>query len=74
MASPGASPPPDGDRSRGYQDTATHAVLLAVAIILLSARLFTRVFIVKELGLDDLFIVIGVVSSLLGTKLFPLSV
>ena len=74
MASAGASPPPDGDRSRGYQTTATHATLLAVSIILLFARLFTRAFIVAELGLDDFFIAIGVVSNLLGTAFFLLSV
>ena len=59
------SPPPDGDQSRGYQITATHAVLLAVSVILLFARLFTRAYIKSGLGLDDLFITLGVVSNLL---------
>ena len=72
MANPGASMPPDGHRSRGYQLIAAHAVLLAVSIVLLSARLFTRAFILAELGLDDLFIVFGVVSNLLWITFFSI--
>ena len=65
MASLGASTPPDDDRSRGYQLIAAHAVLLAISIISLLTRLFIRVFILAELGLDDLFIMFEVVSNLL---------
>lgn len=66
MPTPGASisaPPPGGDRSRGFQDIAVHAILLGISTTLLSLRLYTRSVIVKNIGLDDYLIAIGVVSD-----------
>lgn len=77
MATPAASvssPPPDGDRSRGFQDIAVHAILLGVSTTLLLLRLYTRLVIVKNIGLDDYLIVIGVVSGTLIPIYQPLPV
>lgn len=70
MAAPEAStssPPPDGDRSRGFQIIAVHAILLGISTILSVLRLFTRSVIVKSIGLDDYLMVVGVVSNSLCT-------
>ena len=58
-------PPPDGDRSRGSQLIALSVTLLAMSTIIVLARLFTRSVIIKRLGPDDFFIVIGFVSNLI---------
>ena len=65
MSSGGAlsfHPPPDGDRDRGYHIIITQCIFLSVCTGLVVARLATRRLIVKTLGLDDLFIVLALVS------------
>ena len=72
MAAPKPSvsaPPPDGDRHRGFQEIAVHAILLGISTTLLLLRLYTRTVIVKKIGLDDYFIVIAVVRD----TLYPIS-
>lgn len=56
--------PLDGDRDRGPVVIAVDSIFLAIATFLVLARLFTRTFIIKSLGLDDLFIVLGNVSMI----------
>lgn len=53
--------PPDGTQNKGPAIIAVFAVTLAVAILLLAARLYVRALILKKLWLDDLFTTIGVV-------------
>ena len=59
-------PPPDGDRSRGYKVLIINALLGALAFVFVVLRLYTRAVLVKRLGLDDLFIGFGFVSTLSG--------
>ena len=56
-------PPAGGDQSRGWEVLLAHPILLAIGIILLFARLYVRVSIVKKIGIDDYFIILGVVSD-----------
>ena len=60
---PTLPPPPGGDQDRGWQLLAVHCTFTGIVTLLLFARLYTRVFIVREVGLDDYFIILGVVSE-----------
>ncbi|KAH9207135.1 hypothetical protein DL95DRAFT_238186, partial [Leptodontidium sp. 2 PMI_412] len=57
----GASPPPPGvipnfknPESQGYRVTLTIAILFPLATIVLLLRLYTRIIIVRKVGIDDL--------------------
>ena len=65
MAGPAAAllPPSAGDQSKGWQVLLVHAILLGIGIILLFARLYVRAVIVRKVGIDDYFMILGVVSS-----------
>ncbi len=56
-------PPLGGDQSKAWQDLVVHSILLGIGIILLFARLYVRTFIVRSVGVDDYFIILGVVSG-----------
>ena len=51
----------DGTQDKGPAIIAVFAVTLAVAILLLAARLYVRARILQKIWLDDLFTIIGVV-------------
>ena len=57
-------PPPDGDRNRGNQAIIIKALFTSLAFIFVLLRLYVGIAIRKRLGLDDLFIVLGLVSTL----------
>ena len=54
--------PQGGDRDRGSAIIIPQTIFLAIATLLVIARLLTRALITRSLGLDDLFIVLGNVS------------
>ena len=54
-------PPPDGDRDRGLAVIAVNVVPLGFAFALVCLRVWIRTRNVKDLGLDDCFIVLGMV-------------
>lgn len=56
-------PPIGGDQNRGPELIAVTWVFTALAAFVVSLRLFTRVRILKETGLDDIFTVLSLVSS-----------
>ena len=67
MASPAAPPvippqPIDADRYGNTAFIIIEAVLVAIATALVFARLYVRQFILRSIGLDDLFIVVALVS------------
>lgn len=55
--------PIDGDHNRGAAVIVVGTVFGSLGLVLVSTRLWVRQHIVKNLGLDDLFIVLGLVSS-----------
>jgi len=57
-------PPADGDRNRGASLIWMQTILTAVATALVLARLYVRSLIVRKVGLDDLFIVLGLILSI----------
>lgn len=57
------SRPADGDRNRGSFILVTETIFVVLGTILVLARLYVRSHILKSLGLDDLFIVLGLVNS-----------
>lgn len=59
------SPPPDGDRNRGYQSIIVSAISTGLAFVFVVLRLYVRAIMAKRLGLDDLFIVLGLVSTII---------
>jgi len=61
---PMPSPPSDGDRNRSVGLIWMQTVLTAVATALVLARLYVRSTIVRKLGLDDLFIILGLILSI----------
>lgn len=70
MASPAAPQmlPPESIDADRYGNTALiiiEAVLVAIAAALVFARLYVRQIILKSVGFDELFIVIGLVSDAL---------
>ena len=54
-------PPPDGDRDSGPVLIWLQTVLVATALILVLLRLYVRATVVRNMSLDDLFIVLGLV-------------
>ena len=56
------TPPPDGDRNRGPAVLITQGITVGIATILVVLRIIVRSKVIKELGLDDLFIVGGMVG------------
>lgn len=76
MASPGIPSlplPSDGDHDRGAAVIAVGAVFGSLGLILVSTRLWVRWHIIKKLGLDDLFIFLGLVSINYSTRTRNLS-
>ena len=68
MAAPGAPPmlppePVDADRNGNTVIIVLQSVFVAIATVLVVARLYVRSMILKSVGLDELFIVIALVSS-----------
>ena len=68
MAAPGTPPmippePVDADRKGNTAIIVLQSVLVVVATILVVARLYVRSVILKSVGLDELFIIIALVSS-----------
>lgn len=66
-------PPPDGDRNRGYKLITIGALFGGLASIFVILRLYVKVFLgkrlgLKPLGLDDLFVVLGLVSTFSGCQ------
>lgn len=57
-------PPADGDHNRGAGLIWMQTILTAIATALVLARLYVRSTIVRNLGLDDLFIVFGLLLSI----------
>ncbi len=56
------SPPAGGDRNTGPALAATIIVFDVLATISVLARLYVRSRVVKKIGLDDVFIVMSLVS------------
>ena len=56
------SPPAGGDRNRGPALAITIIILDVLATISVLARMYVRSRIVKQIGLDDVFIVLSLVS------------
>ena len=68
MAAPATPPtippePVDADRDGNLAIIVLQSVLLAIATALVVARLYVRSMILKSIGLDEVFIVIALVSS-----------
>ena len=68
MAAPGPPPmippePVDADRNGNTAIIVLQSVLVVIATTLVMARLYVRSMILKSVGLDELFIVIALVSS-----------
>ena len=68
MAAPGAPPmlppePVDADRKGNTVIIVLQSVFVAIATVLVVARLYVRSMILKSVGLDELFIIIALVSS-----------
>ena len=57
------TPPSDGDRNRGWVMMVIVIIFNTIGTILVLARLYLRSHIKKNLGLDDLFIVLGLVKA-----------
>ena len=57
------SPPKYGDHNRGSSILVTETIFVAIGTVLVLARLYVRSRIIRSLGLDDLFIVLGLVES-----------
>ena len=62
MADIQLSPPPGGDEDRGYRLLIVGSIFITVATVMILSRLLVRSMVVKNLGLDDLFITWGGVS------------
>lgn len=58
------SPPADGDRNRGPSVLATENVFVAIGTSLVLARLYVRSHIIRSLGLDDIFVVLGLIFAI----------
>lgn len=57
-------PPPGGDQNRAAGLIWMQTIFTAIATALVLARLYVRSTIVRKLGLDDLFIVFGLILSI----------
>ena len=54
--------PPDGDQDRGPELVAFTWTFTALASTIVALKVFTRIKIIREPGLDDIFIVFSLVS------------
>ena len=64
MAQTGSPLPPDGDVSRAPAVMIPLSITVGIAFVLFCLRMILRVKSPQKLGLDDLFIVLGMVRSL----------
>ena len=62
MADSTLSPPPGGDEDRGHRLLVIGTIFATISTVTILSRLFARVVVIKTLGLDDLFIILGGVS------------
>ena len=62
MANLGQSPPLGGDEDRGHSLLVVGSIFATIATVTILSRLLARAIVVKDLGLDDLFISLGAVS------------
>ena len=62
MADSRLSPPPGGDEDRGHRLLVVGSIFATISTVMILSRLFARTVVVKALGLDDLFIILGAVS------------
>ena len=62
MADYRLSPPPGGDEDRGHRLLVVGSIFATISTVMILSRLFARTVVVKALGLDDLFIILGAVS------------
>lgn len=62
MADSGGSPPPGGDEDRGHGLLIVGSIFATVSTVAVLLRVITRAVVVKNLGLDDLLIILGAVS------------
>ena len=56
------APPTEGDQNRGPELVVVTWVFTALASITVSLKLFTRVKIIKETALDDVFTILSLVG------------
>ena len=64
MSSPPPKPPDGGDVNRGWGVSIFLLVITAIGTVLTILRLYTRIFVLKRLGWDDCFNVLGLVCDL----------
>lgn len=62
MADFGRSPPPSGDEDRGHGLLIVGSIFATLSSVTVLLRVITRAVVVRNLGLDDLLIVLGAVS------------
>ena len=62
-------PPFDGDQNRGWGMGACNATFLGVVILLILARLYTKIVVVRGIGLDDYLIIVAGVRYLLDSTI-----
>ena len=55
------APPPGGDRSHGPLLLGTSLVTFVAVLVSVCARMFTRTFIIRQVGWDDYTIVLAAV-------------
>ena len=55
-------PPSDGDRNRGDSVLIIETLFVAIGTVLVLVRFYVRSFIKRKVGLDDIFILPGLVS------------
>ena len=60
--SPILLPPRGGDQNRAWQLHTADGTVFSTVTILVCARIYTRTFIVKNVGVDDYLIILGAVS------------
>lgn len=57
------APPSRGDMNVGPEQTAIYGLFLSIAVVLVSLRIYVRARMVKKLGWDDFFLLLGIVRS-----------
>ncbi len=56
------SPPPDGDKDRGHGLLIVGSIFATISTVTVLSRVFARALVVKNIGLDDLFMILGAVG------------